>query len=777
MGKVWKLIKAFKSKNGRLPNGGELEEIRRRADRIELDEKVIDFPSSKITDWTKPRPMDQGSRVSKNLEGLMQQGLIKKGRNVKKTKAKEPVDQKLVDDVKNREMFEATNKRLTSDQKLIKEKYEASNKIAAKNLRRKKKKKKEGIESIDTGNDLFSDKVSLPIRLMKNFDKELDYAELAAEGYNRQQIEVLIKAREILKRGDELNPNEALLRVKEEMADARGIDVEDFTEIDFEVETGPLDFASGGRVRYAEGTEEDEDGNQLGFTSGLGKLINNPLTRTIAMSILSGGTLTAPAIAKEMAKNKALETVGTHVVKPIIKKGLDRVRGDRGDGTHGRGSDGQKSYDTGMGFGAHATSGGPVSNKTGRGRQDWAEGGRIGFAAGGIDKMRRAFLKIMGAGAAGVGAAKSGLFGLLKGGGKKQIAKEIITTPSAAGKPVWFDALVTRVVNEGTDVTKKFATKEREIVHSIKIDDDATAIVYRDLDSGTVRVDIDDATRNVVDEQGNAVVSMEVRGGQLEEGVKGKTKTEFEAVESDYRNYMDGPDDYTTETIENVVGNTKDLTADLTKVKMFAKGQKKPTIKEMMTQRKRGKTLKQAEENPSEYAQDRGPDVDWDDNLDYASGGRAGYKFGKIVKGIGALSKKKPKINFQDQGIQRALKRAGQKGIALSDAMVKMGMDPSKQKDYFKFEELVSAGMGGFPKEIKEQIIRAKYGDIVDTKLLNQMLIDDNPQRLSEVMGTIEQGLIMQERGMGVDEIVTSIKESFKRQPNASGGIARMLGE
>ena len=284
--KVWKLIKAFKAQNGRLPNGVELEEIRKRADRIELEEKIIDFPRSKITDWRKPRPTDQGPRVipggskegqeiteklgiitrpsrpqsmnqekvSKDLEGLMKQGLIKKGENVKKTKAKEPVDQKLVDDVKNREMFEAANKRLTSDQKLIKEKYEASNKIAAQNLKRKKKKKKkEGIESLDdTATDLFAGKVSLPLRLMKNFNQELSYAELAAEGYTRQQIEILMKAREILKRGDELNPNEALLRVKEDMADAKGIDVDELN-IDFEVETGPIDYASGGRVRYAAG--------------------------------------------------------------------------------------------------------------------------------------------------------------------------------------------------------------------------------------------------------------------------------------------------------------------------------------------------------------------------------------------------------------------------------------------------------------------------------------------------------------------------------------------
>ena len=253
--------------------------------------------------------------------------------------------------------------------------------------------------------------------------------------------------------------------------------------------------------------------------------------------------------------------------------------------------------------------------------ENFATGGRAGFKIGSIDKARRAFLKTMGVAGAGITALKTGLLGLGKGA-TKQAAKEIITTPAAAGKPAWFDALVTRVVNEGEDVTKKFATKDREIVHATKVDDDAMVTVYRDLDDGTVRVDIDDATTNVMGEQGDSVVSLQVKGGQLEEGVKGKTPVEFEAVEADYRNYMDGPDDYTTETIDNVVGDTKDLTADLTKVKMYAKGQKKPTIKEMMIQRDRAIRLKQAEENPAEYAADRGPDIDTKD-YDYASGGIA----------------------------------------------------------------------------------------------------------------------------------------------------------
>ena len=250
--------------------------------------------------------------------------------------------------------------------------------------------------------------------------------------------------------------------------------------------------------------------------------------------------------------------------------------------------------------------------------KQFASGGRVPFAMG-----RRAFLKLMGTVGAGIGAAKAGLGSLFKAGKPVTKAAEVITTPSAPGKPAWFDALVTRVINEGDDVTKKFATKEREIVHLKKIDEDATVRVHRNLDDGTVRVDIDDPTTNVADEQGNAIVSMEVKGGQLEQGVKGKTPAEFEAVETDYGNYMDTPDDFITEAVENTVSDTKDLTADLTKVKMYAKGQKKPTIKEMMIQRERARDLKLAEENPAEYASGRQPDIDYSDYDNYASGGVA----------------------------------------------------------------------------------------------------------------------------------------------------------
>ena len=52
-----------------------------------------------------------------------------------------------------------------------------------------------------------------------------------------------------------------------------------------------------------------------------------------------------------------------------------------GQTDYGRGSDGQRSYsgdalgDKDLGFGIGATTGGPVSNKTGKGRQDYSKGG------------------------------------------------------------------------------------------------------------------------------------------------------------------------------------------------------------------------------------------------------------------------------------------------------------------------------------------------------------------------------------------------------------------
>jgi hypothetical protein len=78
---------------------------------------------------------------------------------------------------------------------------------------------------------------------------------------------------------------------------------------------------------------------------------------------------------------------------------------------------------------------------------------------------------------------------------------------------------------------------------------------------------------------------------------------------------------------------------------------------------------------------------------------------------------------------------------------------------------------GGIAKGLAQQIIK-KYKGKIDDKLLNQMLADDNPQRLAEVMATIDEALIMQNKGMGPDEIIGTIKSSLDRKKQATGGRA-----
>jgi len=250
-----------------------------------------------------------------------------------------------------------------------------------------------------------------------------------------------------------------------------------------------------------------------------------------------------------------------------------------------------------------------------------ADGGRIGYKDG-PDMGRRNFLKIMG-GLAAIPIV--GKFFKLAKAGKTVNKVPIIKTGDVPGKPEWFDALVNKVILEGDDVTKKFATKEREIVHMKKIDDETSVMVTQDLNDGSIMVDVDDPIRNVMGEgaglETDTKVQMMLKKGQADETTKGTPPDEFSFTENDMRNYMDGPDDYTTEFTENTVDKMKDLTSDLGKIKSYATGEG-PTMKQIVESKKRKDMVKFAEKKPAEYAADRGPDIDTKD-YDYASGGIA----------------------------------------------------------------------------------------------------------------------------------------------------------
>ena len=251
-------------------------------------------------------------------------------------------------------------------------------------------------------------------------------------------------------------------------------------------------------------------------------------------------------------------------------------------------------------------------------RDDKADGGimRLGFKDG---MNRRTFMKIF-----------SGLVALPIIGkvfkplkvGKKVTQVPIIKTGDVPGKPEWFDQLVNKVILEGDDVTKRFATQERQVVHMKKIDDETTVMVTQDLNDGSIMVDVDDPIRNVMGESGDDTsVQMLLKKNPGDESNPAGAD-EFSFTEADMRNYMDGPDDYTTEFTENTVRKMSDLTSDLGKIKSYATG-KKPTMKEFIESKKRQDKVKFAEENPAEYAAERGPEVDYDPEPDFARGGIA----------------------------------------------------------------------------------------------------------------------------------------------------------
>ena len=106
-------------------------------------------------------------------------------------------------------------------------------------------------------------------------------------------------------------------------------------------------------------------------------------------------------------------------------------------------------------------------------KENFATGGRAGFAKGKIakevlDKGRRGFMKTAGAVGAGITALKTGLLGF--GKEAAPVVEKTVETVSetAKGVPPYFFKLVDKIKSFGEDVTKKAATKDKEIVTKYK---------------------------------------------------------------------------------------------------------------------------------------------------------------------------------------------------------------------------------------------------------------------------------------------------------------------
>ena len=245
--------------------------------------------------------------------------------------------------------------------------------------------------------------------------------------------------------------------------------------------------------------------------------------------------------------------------------------------------------------------------------EDMAQGGRAGFKDG---MTRRTFLKLLGG---MVAVPIVGKFFKLAKVGKTMKEVPMIKTDDVAGKPEWFDALVNKVIREGDDVTKKFATGERQSIHQKTLDDGSVVRVTEDVDDGAVRVEYD-SPDNVFED----TVQMEYKKPLPDEGAP-RPAAEFTTSESGPVGRQTGPDDYDIEVDE--VGGTsiRDLDSDVSKLKEYATG-KKPTMKEIVQNKKRRDKAAAISEDPEAQMDAviarQGEMLDVDP--DFASGGIAG---------------------------------------------------------------------------------------------------------------------------------------------------------
>ena len=129
-------------------------------------------------------------------------------------------------------------------------------------------------------------------------------------------------------------------------------------------------------------------------------------------------------------------------------------------------------------------------------------------------------------------------------------------------------------------------------------------------------------------------------------------------------------------------------------------------------------------------------------------------------------------FDFNDSEIKAQMEKAMQEGNKRSKEMRAMGLDPAKSKDYDEYIKIKEeSGDKNFNKYFDDLEIKTKFKGVISDDLLNQILIDDNPQRKAEVIATIEQGLTMQEKGMSPEEIINIIRNT-PRTKQAKGGPA-----
>jgi hypothetical protein len=352
--------------------------------------------------------------------------------------------------------------------------------------------------------------------------------------------------------------------------DAGGVNPDDPRGIDDFI-PDPEDMAQGGRAGFSDGTPDKKslldmiDVQASGTKSGKQQIQGAPEGITADRESIN-------AIVKaDIPISQKIDLLARYQ----YGKGRTKIERDGQEIFLDEG--GSKSRDIGFGFNKDGEGiGGTLVYNMETGEPEFNFGFRKQFKDG-SGMSRRSFLKILG-GLAAIPIVGKFLKPIKTAKGIKSVP--IIKTDNVAGKPEWFDALVNKVIIEGDDVTKKFATADRQAVHQKTLDDGSVVRVTEDVDDGAVRVEYE-SEQNVFGDP----VQLEYKKPLPDEGAPSPT-AEFTTAESGPVGRRVGPDDYDIDVDEVGGSSISDLDSDVSKLKEFATG-KKPTMKEIFQNKRR----------------------------------------------------------------------------------------------------------------------------------------------------------------------------------------------
>ena len=186
---------------------------------------------------------------------------------------------------------------------------------------------------------------------------------------------------------------------------------------------------------------------------------------------------------------------------------------------------------------------------------EMADGGRAGFMAGGMG--RRAFLKMMAAGGAGIAGLKSGLINIFKP--RSQAVQEVVETVAksdATGMPEHFMPLVNKIMNEGKLV------KESDRIQTYKHPTRKDIDLEYELDSGSIGVRFDTDQGMPADYYLKKGVPDEMNPrGTGDEFIEGEMKYRMGDGDNYYKGFEEGIDSGTT-NLDEFVGIKKNVKQD-----------------------------------------------------------------------------------------------------------------------------------------------------------------------------------------------------------------------